>query len=98
MQQLSIFDIQPEPVAPPLPPQSTPQNPSNPLDFCYEIPDRYDTGSILEVSDRVLITVSKYDIPKHSPGVVKGFVSGRVLVQRKDGEGLYSRHELHRIN
>lgn len=95
MQQLSIFDI-PSKLAPPK--TKTPQVTEQSLWFKYEIPTVVDTSSSLSMGDRVLILPAKYSQSANCPGLVKGFVSGEVLVRRRDGEGLYLRQELHRLN
>jgi hypothetical protein len=108
MNQLTIFDITPQPL-PETPPKATVTEDAtpvtdnqetateNPLIFPYTIPDSPDITSILGIGDRVLILPAKYDLKPNAPGIVKAFVLGGVVVQRRDGEGLYQRKELHRI-
>ena len=98
MNQLTIFDITPEP-APlpiPVPPKPEPKPEASPW-FDYELPDSPDITSILGIGDRVFILPAKYDLKPNAPGIIKAFVLGGVVVQRRDGEGLYWRKELHRI-
>lgn len=98
MNQLSIFDIAPEPVAEPLPaPKPVPVvSPVDPrFDFPCDVPQFPDYGTILKTGDRVIILVRKYSHLAHVPGIVKGFVWDGIVVQRRDGEGLYEREELH---
>jgi hypothetical protein len=101
MNQLTIFDITPQPL-PETPPKATLAEDTtpvteNPLIFPYTIPDSSDITTILGIGDRVLILPAKYDLKPNAPGIVKAFVLGGVVVQRRDGEGLYQRKELHRI-
>jgi hypothetical protein len=99
-EQLTIFDLplqslpEHEPSPEPTPKITTATE--NPLIFPYTIPDSPDLTSILDIGDRVLILPAKYDLKPNTPGIVKAFVLGGVVVQRRDGEGLYQRKELHK--
>lgn len=107
--QLSIFDIVPEattkplpmPIATPTPPQQqdlpTPPTTAASFDFPCEVPLHPNCGSVLSIGDRVVILARKYNHGDRVPGIVKGFISGEILIQKKDGEGLYERRELHAV-
>jgi hypothetical protein len=102
MNQLSIFDLTPNPelesLSIPAPGQPEPEPvPEVSPWFDFTIPDSPDITSILGIGDRVLILPAKYDLKPNVPGIVKAFVLGEVVVQRRDGEGLYQRKELHRV-
>lgn len=79
-----------------------PQPPDEPItgesfNFSCDVPLHPDCGSILAKGDRVVILEKKYGHAALVPGIAKGFLLDGVLVQRRDGEGLYERKELHRV-
>lgn len=85
---------EPTPIAPRLPDEPTTGDSFN---FSCDVPLHPDCGSILAKDDRVVILEKKYSHATLVPGIVKGFVSNEILVQRRDGEGLHERKELHLV-